>query len=260
MSLSKQEIETNRKIKEMKKLVLLLVLAVGFLMQANAQPPGYDDLIIYYADGNYEKLLKEAEKYTLSDKTKNDALPFFYLAKCNFEMSKDQQWLDKYPKAFNDAIRFAGNTIKKDKDGSIYDDNLQFFTDLKVAVVEDIKNLIAEESYAKLMGSIAKLHRFNTDDVGSYFVKTGAQLMEKDKSGAKITQKDAWDRLNAVENIDSWRPIDFEMLKIGAMLYCDAQINVMLQVEPAKELLGKIKQWFEKDASFMEYYKKVTNS
>lgn len=243
----------------MKKLALLIVVIAGISGKSFAQPPSYDDLIILYADGNYEKLLKVAEKYTQKDDTKKDALPFLYLAKCNFMMSKDQTWLEKYPKAFNDAIRFAGNVIKKDKEGVVVEENKEFFVDLKGALVEDMKNLIDEGSYAKLMGYIAKLHRFSKDDVGSYFLKTGAQYQEKDKSGAKLTQREAWERLEAVENVDAWSDIDKEMLKIGTMEYCNAQINVMKQTAPAKELLGKVKQWLEDDEEFMDYYNKIIN-
>ncbi|MCB9223033.1 MAG: hypothetical protein R2780_11325 [Crocinitomicaceae bacterium] len=243
----------------MKKLALLLLFVAGLVMKANAQPPGYDDLVIFYADGDYERLLKTAEKYTLKDDTKNDALPYLYLAKCNFEMSKDQKWLEQYPKAYNDAIRFAGNVLKKDKDGTVYQENIQFFTDLKVAVVEDIKNLVEEEAFAKVMGSIAKLHRFAKDDLGSYFLKAGAQYMEKDKSGGKLSQKEAWDMLESVQSVEDWRPIDFEMLRVGVIVYCDAQINELRQPDAAKNLLGRVKQWLEKDPIFMAYYDKVVN-
>lgn len=243
----------------MKKLAFLLFLVFGVVFKIEAQPPLYDDLLILYADGNWEKLLKQAEKYTQKDDSKKDALPFFYLAKCNFMMSKDQAWTEKYPKAFNDAIRYAGNAIKKDKEGIVYEENLDFFTDLKVAVVEDIKNLVEEGSYAKLMGYIAKLHRFNKDDVGSYFLKAAAQYQEKDKGGAKLSQQEAFERLEAAEDIDSWRLIDKEMLKIGVMEYCNAQINVMRQPQPAKDLLGKVKQWLEHDEQFMAYYDSIIN-
>jgi hypothetical protein len=243
----------------MKNLALLLLFLCGTVFNSYSQPPGYDDLIIYYADGSYEKLLKRAEKYTISDKTKKDPIPFLYLSKCNFEMSKDQKWLEKYPKAFNDAIRFAGNVIKKDKTGEIYDDNINYFTELKVAVVEDIKNLVDEGSYPKLMGYIAKLHRFSKDDVGSYFLRAASQYQQKDKGGGKLSQKEAWERLDAVTSIDDWRPIDLEMLRIGVIEYCNAQINVMRQTDPAKKLLGKVKQWFEDDEIFMEYYDKIMN-
>jgi len=243
----------------MKNLALLLLFVSGAVFNSYSQPPGYDDLIIYYADGSYEKLLKKAEKYTISDKTKKDPIPFLYLSKCNFEMSKDQKWLEKYPKAFNDAIRFAGNVIKKDKSGEVYDENINYFTELKVAVVEDIKNLVDEGSYPKLMGYIAKLHRFSKDDVGSYFLRAAAQYQQKDKGGGKLSQKEAWERLDAVTSVDDWRPIDLEMLRIGVIEYCNAQINVMRQTDPAKKLLGKVKQWFEDDEIFMEYYDKIMN-
>ncbi|MFT4601531.1 MAG: hypothetical protein ACI857_001712 [Arenicella sp.] len=245
--------------KAAKRATLVLILLVGFGSDAEAQSPAYDDLIILYADGAYDKLLKKADKYALGKSTKKDALPYLYLAKCNFEMSKDQKWLEKYPKAFNDAIRYAGNVIKKDKEGIVVDENKEFFIDLKTAVVEDIKNLAEEGSYAKLMGYIAKLHRFSKNDVGSYFLKTAAQYQEKDKGGAKLTQKEAWTRLDAVENVDSWSDIDKEMLRIGVVEYCNAQINVVRQTKPAKDLLGKVKQWLEDDEEFMAYYDKIIN-
>ena len=249
----------NKAKKAAAKLAFVFILLIGFGGKANAQPPTYDDLIILYADGAYDKLLKKADKYALGKDTKKDPLPYLYLAKCNFEMSKDQKWLEKYPKAFNDAIRYAGNAIKKDKEGIVVDENKEFFIDLKTAVVEDIKNLVEEGSYAKLMGYIAKLHRFSKDDVGSYFLKTAAQYQEKDKGGAKLSQKEAWERLDAVESVDSWSDIDKEMLKIGTIEYCNAQINLMRQTQPAKDLLGKVKQWLEDDEEFMAYYDKIIN-
>jgi hypothetical protein len=111
----------------------------------------------------------------------------------------------------------------------------------------------------KLMGYIAKLHRFDKKDIGSYFLKAGAQYMEKDKSGGKITTKEAWEKLDAVENVDNWRPIDLEMLRIGVIVYCDAMYDVMRQDQAAKDLLGKVKQWLENDEEFMAYYNRRIN-
>lgn len=243
----------------MKKWLLLFVLIGGFIYKSDAQPPDYDDLVIYYADGDYEKLLKKAEKYTLDDKTKSDPIPYLYLAKANFEMSKDQSWLEKYPKAFNDAIRYAGNCVKKDKEGIVFAENVAFFSDLKIAMVEEIKNLIVEGGYAKLMGTIAKLHKFAPDDIGSYFLKAAAQYQTKDKSGARITAKEAYDRLDQVTSVDGWQRIDLEMLKVGVIEYCKA-IIVINMVQEAKDLLGRVKQWLEFDTDFMSYYDCVVNN
>ncbi|MEX1002636.1 MAG: hypothetical protein WDZ35_11020 [Crocinitomicaceae bacterium] len=250
---------TGRRTIAMKKLTILLVFVSGIIFNANTQPPTYDDLVIYYADGDYEKLLKKAEKYTQKDESAKDAIPYYWLAKTNFEMSKDQKWKEKYPKAYNDAIRYAGNALKKDKDGQLYEKYTDFFTDLKVAVVEDIKNMVDQEQWMRLRGGIAKLHRFDRDDVGSYFLQAGAELFNKNKSGAKLTSQEAFERLDKVENVDNWRPIDKEMLRVGVITYCNAQIDILRQTQPAKDLLGRVKQWLEDDEIFMEYYDKVVN-
>jgi len=88
----------------MKHFFLLLLFVVGAIFKADAQPPMYDDLLIYYADANYEKLLAKADKYIGNPKTKKDALPYLYSAMGNFEMSKDQKYDDDFPKAFNNAV------------------------------------------------------------------------------------------------------------------------------------------------------------
>lgn len=242
----------------MKKAFLLLFILIGTAFPSIAQPPAYDDLLIYYADGDYEKLLKKAEQYTLNDKTKADALPFLFLAKANFDMSKDAVWLEKYPKAFGDAISYAGTCIKKDKDGSVYSENIKFFTDLKTALVEELKNLVETGSYNKVAGAISKLHRIAKEDVGSYFLKTAAEYNTGDKGTAKITQKDAYARLAKVNSVEDWRPVDLEMLKLGVIEFSKTMIKLN-QKPKAVELLGSVKQWFEKDEEFMAFYNEVVN-
>lgn len=242
----------------MKKTLLLFLFVVSATLQLTAQPPNYDDLLIYYADGDYEKLLKKAEQYTLSDKTKADALPYLFLSKANFDMSKDAVWLEKYPKAFADAVSYGGTCIKKDKEGIVYAEHIKYFTELKVALVEEIRNIVETGAYNKLIGGISKLHRISKDDVGSYFLKAAAEYNTGDKGSAKITQKDAYERLAAVTSVEDWRAVDMLMLKIGITEFCKTMIK-MNQKTKAVELLGMVKQWFEKDEEFMKFYDEVVN-
>lgn len=133
------------------KHLLLSLLFVGTFSTNFAQET-YDDLIIYFADGDYEKLVDKAEKYMDKDDSKNDPQPYLWSAKANFEMSKDQKYDEDFPKAFNDAISDAGKALKKDKENTIFDEHKAFYTDLKVAVVEDIKNQIEGGEYSRLRG------------------------------------------------------------------------------------------------------------
>lgn len=242
----------------MKNLFFLLLFIAGFAYQASGQPPLYDDLLIYYADGNYEKLVSKAEKYIGNDKTKNDALPYVYCARGNFEMSKDAKYDDDYPKAFNNAIGFAGKAIKKDKDGSMYAEHEGFYTDMKIAVVEEIKNMVDVQDYSRLRGTVLKLQRLDPSDVGSHFLLCAAQYQIKDKGSAKLTLKKAQEKLDAIESTDNWRTIDFEMMRIGILEYANYLMQAR-QPEKAKEILGKVKQWFEKDEIFMEKYDEIVN-
>ena len=101
----------------MKQILFLSIFVLGFSFSGATQPPLYDDLLIYFADGEYEKVVDKAEKYIAGEDTKNDALPYLYSAKANYEMSKDQKYKEDFPKAFNDAIGNAGKAVKKDKEG-----------------------------------------------------------------------------------------------------------------------------------------------
>ena len=231
---------------------------LGFAFEGSAQPPLYDDLLIYYADGDYEKLVSKADKYIGNDKTKNDALPYLYSSKGNFEMSKDQKYDEDYPKAFNNAIGMAGKAIKKDKDGSMYSEHENFYTDLKTSVVEEIKNMVDQEDYSRMRGTVMKLQRLDPADVGSHFLLCAAQYQIKDKGSAKLTLKKAQIKLDEIESVDSWREIDFEMMRIGVSEYAKYLVK-MRQCDKAKDILNKVKQWFEEDEDFLRMYDDIVN-
>jgi hypothetical protein len=242
----------------MKQILFLSIFLLGFSFSGSTQPPLYDDLLIYFADGEYEKVVDKAEKYITGEDTKNDALPYLYSAKANYEMSKDQKYKEDFPKAFNDAIGNAGKAVKKDKEGTVFADNIQFFTDLKTAVVEEIRNMVDAGDYNRLRGSVMKLQKLDPEDVGSYFLLMAAQYQIKDKASAKVTHKTAQEKLDAIESLENWRPIDLEMLRMGVIEYSKYLVQ-MSQKDAACVLLNKVKQWYEKDDTFTAYYDEICN-
>jgi len=242
----------------MKNIFFLSLFLVGFTFNGSAQPPLYDDLLIYYADGDYEKLVAKAEKYIDNDKTKNDALPYLYASKGNFEMSKDQKYDEDYPKAVNNSISMAGKAIKKDKDGSMYADHMAYYTELKSFVVEEIQNMVDGQDYSRLRGTVMKLQRLDPADIGSQFLLGACQYQIKDKGSAKITIKEAQAKLDEVTSVDDWREVDFEMMRIGILEYAGYLVQAR-QCQKAEEILNKVKQWFEEDETFMSKYDEIVN-
>lgn len=242
----------------MKNLFFLFIVLIGYTIPASAQPPKYDDLLIYFADGDYEKLVDKAEKYITDSDTKKDPLPYLYSAKANFEMSKDQMYDEDFPKAYNDAIGNAAKAMKYDKDGEVFETEQKFFTDLKTSIVEEIKNMIEEQEYNRMRGSIMKLQRMDPNDVGSYYMLGAAQFQIKDKSGAKISIEKGDLKLSEIQSVDNWRPIDYEMLRLGVIEYSNYLVTSGQSGE-AKKIMGKVKQWFEEDEIFMKKYDEIVN-
>lgn len=254
----------------MKNFTLLLVFLGGFLFNSQAQSPTYDDLIILFADGQYEKLLKKAEKYTLSDKTRKDAIPYLYLSKANFEISKGGELLEKYPRAFKDAVKYAGKCMQKDKEKVVVPEHMAHYTALKVVLTENMRNLAESNDYGRLMGVIPLMMKVDPSDVGTMYLKAAAYFHKKDITTMRKTAKIADELLAAADpnaytisdddshDVTNRKKIDLEMLKIGVIHYSRALI-LGRQKPAAIDLMGKVAQWFEEDAEFKSAYDEMVN-
>ncbi|MFM7682425.1 MAG: hypothetical protein ACKO7P_06735 [Bacteroidota bacterium] len=107
--------------KHMKNIFTLLLLSLATF--ANAQKTQYDDLLSLFVDEKYVKCLQKAESYTLSDKTKGHPLPFLFVSRCYYEISKidDAKMKEDYANAGKDCFTyiskyFQAATVKtKDK-------------------------------------------------------------------------------------------------------------------------------------------------
>ncbi len=255
----------------MKKITLLFYL-IGLLTTFSfAQRPEYNDLVVYFADGDLEKLLKEAEKYTTDDDSRKDAIPYLYLSKANFEISKGGDLSEKYPRAFKDAVKYAGKAIQKDDDNqTMYNANLAHFTMVKKEVFEQIRNLVESDDYGRLMGVLPLMEKIEKEEVGTAFLKAVAKYQRGDKSGFRIEQKVAMTKL---ENFDTGtlvlsdddtveeaakKKVDREVFKFGIVQYAKTLV-VMEETSEAKAILGKIKQLYEDDKNFMKEYNKIVN-
>ena len=71
-------------------------MLTGVLMMAQE----YDDLLILKADQNWEKLIISSEKYTLKDATKNDPIPYYYMAYGLYKISFVGDRPDEFKNAF----------------------------------------------------------------------------------------------------------------------------------------------------------------
>lgn len=252
----------------MKKITLLLMLLGAFQFSSFSQAPEYDDLHVYFADGDFEKLLKVAEKYTTGDKTRKDAIPYLYLSKANFEISKGGDLLEKYPRAFKDAVKYAGKCIQKDKTGEVVEENVAHFTSLKENVFEQLRNLTESNDFGRLSGVIPLMEKIDKQDVGTAFLKSIAKYRRGDKGGFKTERLVAMEKLANLDmstlvlddtddiDIANKKKIDRASLKFGILNFVKVLVEKGEKSE-AKSLMNKIKHLFEEDKGFMREYNKL---
>jgi len=238
----------------MKKLILLLALIVTGI--ANAQPPTYDDLRILYADGNYEKLAKVADKYCNNDKTKNDPLVHMWLGKALYKISLVGSEDENFKNAFKDAIGSVGKSIKLDKEGTCQSENEEFYNEFKNSMVEMISNEMANPK--KASSWVLKYYKISPNSIGAKYLEGACKYLDADKGGANTAWKDADAKLAKVTDFESWPKAEKDLLKMGVIATADCYVKGR-QVEKAKALLGKVAQWFENDEDFKAKYEEIVN-
>jgi hypothetical protein len=241
----------------MKKLSALLALLI-YGGTAMAQAPDYNDLRILYADANYDKLIRESEKYTLKDDTKSDPTPYVWLAKGLFRIQGASTGEEKYKNAFKDALTALGSAKKKDKDGSVFAAEAEFVDTVKATLAQTIMDHITAKEFQKANSWIIKVYKISPDDVGAKFLEGACKFRAGDKGGANILWKDAEKRLTAVNSINDWSRPDKEMLKIGVLETAECYVSSK-QVDKAKTILNKIAQWYENDEEFKKRYDEIVN-
>lgn len=93
---------------------------------------------LYMAE-KYEDVAYKGINMIENDKYKKDPEIYLYISMAWYEISQmnDEETEEEYPKALGDAFKYAAKFVKKDGDGVWYEDNADFFEDLKKAGIAD---------------------------------------------------------------------------------------------------------------------------
>ncbi|MNK00459.1 hypothetical protein D3C87_182440 [compost metagenome] len=240
----------------MKKLVLIGALLTTKLLVAQA--PEYNDLRILFADGDYEKLVRASEKYTMNDKTKTDALPHMWMGRGLYKVSLSGSDNEKYKNAYKESIGEVGKSIKYDKSGDVQTEYAEFYDEFKNSLVETIRNEIEVPDYKKASTWILKYYKINLTSIGAKYLEGVCKYRNSDKGGANANWKEAETMLKSVSNIDDWSKAEKDMLMLGVMHTADCYITSK-QTEKAKAVLGKVAQWYEGNEEFKTKYDEIVN-
>ncbi|MFT4678559.1 MAG: tetratricopeptide (TPR) repeat protein [Flavobacteriales bacterium] len=166
----------------MKKLLTILVFA--FIGLSTFAQGDYDDLLEMLVDEQYEKLLYKAEKYTLTDKTKKDALPYLYMSMAYYEISKDEELSVEIPKSFKQSLKYAGKFRSKDKEDAYFAEYQEYLDQLRQRAVQEADPAMDQEKYTGAKLYYKYLVKFDETDPGAWTLQGYCELRLKRKKEA----------------------------------------------------------------------------
>ena len=238
----------------MKKLLLFIFL-IGSL-KSFAQNE-YPDLLAMFVDEKYEKCLYKAEKYTFNEKTKKDPLPYLFMSRCYFEMSKEDEFKEKYPRAAKDCFKYASKYISKDKERKFYAEHEDYFTELRNKAIAEAELSMDNKKYSQSKTYYDYLADWDPNDAGAWIMMGISFELAKQKKEAdnafKIAQTLLTDRTCSVEIKGQKDLLKNAIIAYAEKLYTEgnsAQAKVWLY-------LGK--EWFMDDKEYQVTYSQYAN-
>jgi hypothetical protein len=150
----------------------------------------YDEMLMWMVNGKYEKVLYKAIRYTESEKTANEPLPYAYMAEAYFRIhqSDDAKLKELYPTALKESMKYALKFVKKDKAGTFVPEYTKFFNELRRAFMNDAEMNFSDAKYPKAKTNYKNLMTLDPGDIGATVMYGTVMWLSK----AKRDAEEAW--------------------------------------------------------------------
>lgn len=201
----------------------------GFAQDDDEEKPAisqeeYDKLLILMIDEKYDKLLYKAIKFTEEEETKNEPRPYVIMAQAFFAISQsgNEEWQEKYPKAYTDAIKYALKFVKKDKNQEVIGEYTEFFNELRRAMMNEAEMHVDDEKYSKAKRQYKNMFKMAVDEEdGPAWLMYGTMLwMDDEKSDAEEAWVKARELLaNGGKGLED---VQLDLLKYGVIYTAEA--------------------------------------
>lgn len=245
-----------------KQLTLILLLFICNSLNLFTQVNGgtNEKLRELYNLDRFEDCLFKADKMTQSSKYSKDPEPYLYVAMCFHKISFiDPEELDnEYSDPLRDALKFALKYKYKDRNKELYEQNKEFFSDLKMTSVVRANSSVDVGNYREASSVLNTLIRVEEDNPGLELFKGICDIRNRNKSGNRFIEK-ALDSLRIASSDTLYHTtIDDgtkEALTSGTLLFCNTleEENMKDSSKYVIKLVHTILP--ESDVIEQEYYK-----
>ncbi len=150
----------------------------------------FDDLLMWMVDGKFEKVLYKAIRYTESDKTSKEPLPYLFMSMAFFKISESSEpdLVEKYPNGLKSALKYSSKFVKKDKQREHVGNYTDYFNDLRRATMNQSEVYVDDEKYTKAKSYYKYLYSLDAEDPGAWLMYGTVLWRTKSKRDAQ----EAW--------------------------------------------------------------------
>ncbi|MGE4289351.1 MAG: hypothetical protein AB7E36_11710 [Salinivirgaceae bacterium] len=247
----------------MKNLVFILTLFLYISSSAQFQVVGgtYEKLAKLYSQAKYESCLFKADDYTFKSESSKDAEPFLYMSLCFYQLSisEDSDIREDYKDGFKQAVNYAGRFIKKDKEGEMYNDNIDFINHLKEMQKKEIKEVFDKADYRKTVAAAKLFSKLNREEDLSFTYFIGLnEVMSNNVSQGERTMDEAVKQLNEKLAANSFKadPLVKSLVIDAILKYSEFLVN-QEQIENAHNQLEFALRLFPNDGYIKLQYNVV---
>jgi len=159
----------------MKYRFISVALCLLFCANVMAQVKGGHNLKLakLYTSGKYEICLFKAEDLCNDPAAGRESEPYLYAAMCYIKLfeSSDPEVAADYKDGMRQAVKYTTKFVRKDTDGELYNQNLDFIDVIKRHLQKEIKGFCSSENYTKASNSARNYEKLGhkTDYVFLYY-------------------------------------------------------------------------------------------
>lgn len=241
----------------------LLVLFILSILSLKAQVVGGSEekLAKLYSSGNFELCLYKAGDLTYKSSYKKNPEPYLYIALCYYELSisEDEYLREEFKKGFRNSLKITAKFVKMDKEGVMYDDNIEFIQLLKDKQFAIIKDYFDKGDYKKAASSSKYYGRLNREKDYSiiYFQGVSEVLSNNYSTGTRNVEKASLE-LNVLLNDENFKfdKLFEPLVLISFQKYSDYLTNDDLR-DLALDNLTLAKKIYPSDIFLVKQYDKI---
>ena len=248
--------------------VLFLPLAPDAYGQREIEYKEYPELLNHYINGEYEKIIKKAEEGTMfsksiTDKHRRQPLPYLYLAKAYYEISKLDKYSEEYSRAFKQCLTYAERFVGYDEKNKFIEEHSRFLAQLRrecmeVASMHYERGEHEKRQYRKARYFYDKMQGFSPGDPSPYYMEGLTWVKQGLARQAERPFKQGHELYNKLDSLGELKQDQRDLFKFFIKEYSRYLLEEGMR-DSARTIVEKSGGYFRDDEEFMEQYKKVTN-